>query len=121
MGSGTYGVQAASEKYFNKKVEDLNLYECAVIASLLKAPSRFNPIANKSLSKERASLVLENMVKDGMISKDKVKQAKFNNQKAKSNQNVKIKKQKSKSSQKSKIKNQQAKILAQVNICSRFA
>ena len=81
LGSGTYGVQAASEKYFNKKVEDLNLYECAVIASLLKAPSRFNPIANKSLSKERASLVLENMVKDGMISKDKVKQAKFNNQK----------------------------------------
>ncbi len=81
LGSGTYGVQAASEKYFNKKVEDLNLYECAVIASLLKAPSRFNPIANKSLSKERASLVLENMAKDRMISEDKVKQAKFNNQK----------------------------------------
>ena len=50
LGSGTYGVQAASEKYFNKKVEDLNLYECAVIASLLKAPSRYNPIANKKLS-----------------------------------------------------------------------
>ena len=81
LGSGTYGVQAASEKYFNKKVEDLNLYECAVIASLLKAPSRFNPIANKSLSKDRASLVLENMAKDRMISEDKVKQAKYNNQK----------------------------------------
>ena len=38
LGSGTYGVQAASEKYFNKKVEELNLYECALIASLLKAP-----------------------------------------------------------------------------------
>ncbi len=81
LGSGTYGVQAASEKYFNKKVEDLNLYECAVIASLLKAPSRFNPIANKDLSKKRASLVLENMTKDKMISEDKVKQAKDNNQK----------------------------------------
>ena len=79
LGSGTYGVQAASEKYFNKKVEDLNLYECAVIASLLKAPSRYNPIANKKLSQERASLVLENMAKSEMISKTKVKEAKFNN------------------------------------------
>ena len=81
LGSGTYGVQAASEKYFNKKVEDLNLYECAVIASLLKAPSKFNPIANKNLSHERASLVLENMVKDRMISEANVKLAKSNNQK----------------------------------------
>ena len=79
LGSGTYGVQAASEKYFNKKVEDLNLYECAVIASLLKAPSRYNPIANKKLSLERASLVLENMAKSQMISKAKVKEAKYNN------------------------------------------
>ena len=81
LGSGTYGVQAASEKYFNKKVEDLNLYECAVIASLLKAPSRYNPIANKDLSKERASLVLENLIKSNMISRKKVKEAKNNNQK----------------------------------------
>ena len=41
LGSGTYGVQAASEKYFNKRVEELNLYECALIASLLKAPILF--------------------------------------------------------------------------------
>ena len=51
LGSGTYGVQAASEKYFNKKVEELNLYECALIASLLKAPSKYNPISNQKLSK----------------------------------------------------------------------
>ncbi len=81
LGSGTYGVQAASEKYFNKKVEDLNLYESSVIASLLKAPSRYNPIANKSLSQERAALVLENMIKNKMISSTKVKEAKYNNQK----------------------------------------
>ena len=81
LGSGTYGVQAASEKYFNKKVEELNLYECAVIASLLKAPSRYNPIANKELSQERASLVLENMAKRKMISQANVKEAKFNNKK----------------------------------------
>ena len=81
LGSGTYGVQAASEKYFNKKVEDLNLYECAVIASLLKAPSRYNPIANKELSKKRASLVLENMAKNDLITTNKVKEAKYNSQK----------------------------------------
>ncbi len=81
LGSGTYGVQAASEKYFNKKVEDLNLYECAVIASLLKAPSRYNPIANKNLSQERASLVLDNMARNKMISKANVKEAKSNNKK----------------------------------------
>ena len=63
LGSGTYGVQAASEKYFNKKVEELNLYECALIASLLKAPSRYNPIANEELSRERTYKVLENMKK----------------------------------------------------------
>lgn len=81
LGSGTYGVQAASEKYFNKKVEDLNLYESAVIASLLKAPSRYNPIANKSLSQKRASLVLENMAKNKMITTTKVNEAKYNNEK----------------------------------------
>ena len=81
LGSGTYGVQAASEKYFNKKVEDLTLYECAVIASLLKAPSRYNPIANFELSKKRAAIVLNNMVKDNMISFKQVNQAKFNNKK----------------------------------------
>ena len=81
LGSGTYGVQAASEKYFNKKVEDLSLYESAVIASLLKAPSKYNPIANFELSKKRASLVLNNMAKNNMISIKEVNKAKFNNTK----------------------------------------
>lgn len=67
LGSGTYGVQAASEKYFNKKVEELNLYECALIASLLKAPSRYNPISNAKLSDERTKKVLINMYKNQII------------------------------------------------------
>ena len=79
LGSGTYGVQAASEKYFNKKVEELNLYESALIASLLKAPSKYNPIANEELSKIRTSKVLENMKKDGLIDKKQAEQAKINN------------------------------------------
>ena len=81
LGSGTYGVQAASEKYFNKKVEELNLYECALIASLLKAPSRYNPIANQKLSRVRTSKVLENMAKNKLISLKSVSDAKLSNKK----------------------------------------
>ncbi len=81
LGSGTYGVQAASEKYFNKKVEELNLYECALIASLLKAPSKYNPIANHKLSKVRTSKVLENMSKNGLITLEKIIDTKQSNQK----------------------------------------
>ena len=67
LGSGTYGVQAAAEKYFNKKVENLNLYESALIASLLKAPSKYNPISNAKLSEERTRKVLVNMYKNKLI------------------------------------------------------
>ena len=66
LGSGTYGVQAAAEKYFNKKVENLNLYESALIASLLKAPSKYNPISNAKLSEEDRK-VLVNMYKNKLI------------------------------------------------------
>jgi|TARA_B100000287_G_C20657434_1_gene788998 penicillin-binding protein 1A len=81
LGSGTYGVQAASEKYFNKKVEELNLYECALIASLLKAPSRYNPISNEKLSRIRTTKVLENMAKNKLITLKNVQEARFNNNK----------------------------------------
>ena len=81
LGSGTYGVQAASEKYFNKKVEELNLYECALIASLLKAPSKYNPISNEKLSRVRTSKVLENMAKNKLITLRNVKEAQLNNKK----------------------------------------
>ncbi len=79
LGSGTYGVQAASEKYFNKKVEELNLYECALIASLLKAPSRYNPIANEDLSRNRTYKVLENMKRSNLITDQIITEAKLNN------------------------------------------
>ena len=81
LGSGTYGVQAASEKYFNKKVEELNLYECALIASLLKAPSRYNPISNEKLSRVRTTKVLENMAKNRLITLKNVQEARYSNNK----------------------------------------
>ncbi len=77
LGSGTYGVQAASEKYFNKKVEDLDLYESALIASLLKAPSKYNPISNPKLSKKRTKKVLRNMANNSLINLNDVEKYKI--------------------------------------------
>ena len=43
LGNGAYGIEAAAESYFNKRVEQLNLAEMAMIAGLVKAPSRYSP------------------------------------------------------------------------------
>ncbi|HUN52328.1 MAG TPA: PBP1A family penicillin-binding protein [Candidatus Sulfotelmatobacter sp.] len=61
FGAGTYGVDAASERYFGKSVRQLDLAECAMLAGLLKAPSRFAPTANLAGARERAAQVLANM------------------------------------------------------------
>ena len=68
LGAGTYGIEAASQKYFQKSSRDLNLLEAAVIAGMLKAPSRYNPAAGEERSRERAAVVLDNMVKNDKIS-----------------------------------------------------
>lgn len=67
LGSGTYGIEAASQKYFQKSSRDLNLKEAAVIAGMLKAPSRYNPIASEKRAVERAKVVLQNMVNNNAI------------------------------------------------------
>lgn len=70
LGSGTFGLAAAAQHYFGKRPQDLSLYEAAVIAGLLKAPSKYSPSHNPDLADQRASLVLMNMVKEGFISED---------------------------------------------------
>ena len=67
LGAGTYGIEAASQKYFQKSSRDMNLLEAAIIAGMLKAPSRYNPIASEERARERAAVVLDNMVKADMI------------------------------------------------------
>lgn len=62
FGAGAYGVDAASRKYFGKRAETLGLYESALLAGLLKAPTRYNPVANPTLSAKRTRQVLLNMV-----------------------------------------------------------
>jgi penicillin-binding protein 1A len=62
LGAGTYGVDAAARRYFGKSARQLDLWECAVIAGLLKAPTRFNPLHDQAMAEARAAEVLTNMV-----------------------------------------------------------
>lgn len=68
LGNGAYGVEAASESYFNKRVEQLNLAEAAMLAGLVKAPSRYSPVNNFKKAKERQIYVLSRMADLGFIS-----------------------------------------------------
>ncbi|HSM73093.1 MAG TPA: PBP1A family penicillin-binding protein, partial [Desulfobacterales bacterium] len=61
LGSGAYGVAAAARRYFDKPVTDLELAECALIAGLPKAPSRYSPLLNPDLALARRNLVLRQM------------------------------------------------------------
>ena len=67
LGAGSYGFEAASQRYFNKSARVVNLSEAAMLAGLLKAPSKFAPTRNLSLATTRASIVLSLMLKEGYI------------------------------------------------------
>ena len=72
LGAGSFGFEAASQRYFNKSAKVVNLAESAMLAGLLKAPSRFAPTRNLKLAVDRASTVLNLMFKEGYITeKDK--------------------------------------------------
>lgn len=68
LGHGAYGVQAAAESYYDKDTQQLSLGECAMLAGLPQAPSRYSPYANFAKAKERQKYVLGRMVAEGMIS-----------------------------------------------------
>ncbi len=75
LGSGCYGVQTASKTYFGKDVSELNLAECAVLASITKAPTRYNPLLNPKNNKERQEVCLKMMYDQGKISEKEYKDA----------------------------------------------
>jgi penicillin-binding protein 1A len=81
FGSGAYGIDAAARTYFGKKAEDLTLWESAVLAGLLKAPSKYSPSSNPRLARDRAKVVIEAMQEAGYIDrgveKDELKSAKI--------------------------------------------
>ena len=67
LGSGAYGVAAASLEYFDKSIKELNYSEAALLAALPKAPSKYNPYRNIELAKFRRDLVLKNLLDNNFL------------------------------------------------------
>ncbi len=86
LGSGAYGVAAASLEYFDKSIKELNYVEAALLAALPKAPSKYNPYRNIELAKFRRDLVLKNLFDNKFINQNE-----YNEYKAR---NIKLKKTK---------------------------
>ena len=75
-GSNAYGVEAASQKYFNKRAHELSIAEAALLAALTQAPSRYSPYGpNKDLLLGRKDYVLTLMKEQGYINEDEEKEA----------------------------------------------
>jgi penicillin-binding protein 1A len=70
LGHGAYGVAAAAETYFGKKIEELSLSESALLAGLTQAPSKDSPFQHPEQAKRRQTYVLQRMVEDGLISRE---------------------------------------------------
>jgi penicillin-binding protein 1A len=75
FGGGTYGVEAASRRYFGKSSRFVTLPQAALLAGLLKAPSRYSPRRSVSLASARVAEVLENMVEAGYLSPEQARAA----------------------------------------------
>ena len=75
FGSGAYGIEAASQRYFDKSARELTLAESALIAGLLKAPSKYSPAANPSEARARAQVVLAAMAEAGLVAKSELQTA----------------------------------------------
>jgi penicillin-binding protein 1A len=67
LGNGAYGADAAARRYFAKPASDLSLAEAAMLAGLIKAPSRYAPTRDLALAQTRAEVVLSSMVDTGSI------------------------------------------------------
>jgi len=70
FGGGAYGIDAASRKFFGHGADHLSLGEAAIIAGLVKAPSNYSPTADVEAARDRSSVVLQTMVRNGFITAD---------------------------------------------------
>ena len=77
LGSGTYGIAAASLEYFDKSVKELNYSEAALLAALPKAPSKYNPFRFYEEAKLRRNLVLQNLNENNFINDDELQKYKL--------------------------------------------
>ena len=76
LGSGAYGVDGAARQYFDKPASALTLAESAMIAGLIQAPSRYAPTRDLRLAQARAAVVIDSMLRDGMLSPEQAAKAK---------------------------------------------
>ena len=76
-GHGRYGIENASKFYFNKSAKELDLAEAAMLCGIPKAPSNYSPFINLEAAKERQNLILNTLVKNGVIS-EKEKEDAYN-------------------------------------------
>lgn len=67
LGSGAYGVEAASQRYFGVSARDIDVYQAALLAGLLRAPSRLNPRRDADAARQRTTLVLGAMAEAGYL------------------------------------------------------
>lgn len=67
FGEGAFGADAAAQRYFGKPARELDLAEAALLAGALKAPSRYNLVADRAAAEERAGTVLASMVATRLI------------------------------------------------------
>ena len=79
LGSGAYGVAAASLEYFDKSIKELDFSEAALLAALPKAPSKYNPYRNINLAKFRRDLVLKNLLDNDFIDLEEFEKLKKKN------------------------------------------
>ena len=67
FGGGAYGIEGASERFFKKSARELSLPEAAMLAGLLKAPSHYSPTNSLTRARDRAAIVLDNMLRENFI------------------------------------------------------
>jgi penicillin-binding protein 1A len=73
LGSGVFGIDAASHFYFHKSVDELNTLESALLVGMLKAPTRYSPIFHREASLMRMRQILLNMANAGFLTKGEMK------------------------------------------------
>ncbi len=67
LSQNSYGVKTAAMSYFGKELSELNILECAALASIPKSPTKYDPVRNPQHNLERRNLVLDQMLEQGYI------------------------------------------------------
>ena len=74
-GHGMYGIENASQFYFNKSAKDLDLAEASILVGIPKSPSNYSPLVNEQIAKNRQKTILNMMVKNNFISEEEANNA----------------------------------------------